>query len=87
MMDWPIPRSLGRVAARLVAIGFRSITAEIHGVRRAPTWRGLRARTAKPWFGRADTMRWGKVIAAQGVSRCGGGAQNDAKGGAASCPR
>jgi hypothetical protein len=87
MMDWPIPRSLGRVAARLVAIGFRSITAEIHGVRRAPTWRGLRARTAKPWFGHADTMRSGKVIAAQGVSRCGGGAQNDAKGGAASCPR
>ena len=30
-MDWPIPRSLGRVAARLVAIGFRSIAAEIRG--------------------------------------------------------
>ena len=62
MVDWPRAGSVGRVRADFVRIGFRSITAEIEGVRdRTIIWRGLSGCPAKAWFGGAEITPWRKV--------------------------
>jgi hypothetical protein len=62
MVDRPIAGSVGRVRADLVRIGFRSITAEIEGVRdRTIIWRGLSGCPAKACFGGAEITPWRKV--------------------------